>query len=127
MYIARGSFRDYSTMEELLKIPPPLQTKMYELHWDPQVLDKPLYDCQEGEIEKANLFSMRLSALCRHYAIIDGDKEAFYRRAIHNFNITAFNGKERWTAYNFSRRVYDKFGPLHLAGKKALLRLIQIP
>jgi hypothetical protein len=31
----------------------------------PQVLDKPLYDSQVGEIEKANLFAMRHSTPCR--------------------------------------------------------------
>jgi hypothetical protein len=32
MCIARGSFRDYTTMEELLEIPPPPEKEMYELH-----------------------------------------------------------------------------------------------
>ncbi len=49
-----------------------------------------------------------------HYAKIDGDKTAFYRHAIHSFDFTALNGKERWTTYKFTRAVYDKFGPLHL-------------
>jgi hypothetical protein len=29
------------------------------------MLDKPFYDSEEGEIEKASLFSNRFSALCR--------------------------------------------------------------
>jgi hypothetical protein len=65
MCIARGSFRDYTTMEELLAIPPPPEKEMYELHWKPRVLNKPFYERKGGEIEKANLFATRLSALCR--------------------------------------------------------------
>lgn len=52
-------------MEELLEIPPPPEKEMYQLHWDPWALDKPFYDSQVSGIEKANLFAMRLSALCR--------------------------------------------------------------
>jgi hypothetical protein len=29
-------------MEELLAIPPPPEKEMYELHWKPRVLNKPL-------------------------------------------------------------------------------------
>jgi hypothetical protein len=49
-----------------------------------------------------------------HYAIIDGDKETFYRHAIYSINITNLDGKERWATYNFTRKVYDEFAPLHL-------------
>ena len=65
MCVARGAFQHYSTMEELLEIAPPPEMQMHHLEWDPRVLDKPFYDSQEGEIEKANLFAKRLSALCR--------------------------------------------------------------
>ncbi len=49
-----------------------------------------------------------------HYALIDGDNASFYRYPIHKFDITALNGKDRWTAYNFTRNVYDMFVPIHL-------------
>jgi hypothetical protein len=49
-----------------------------------------------------------------HYAKINGNKETFHRHPIHRFDITALNGKERWTTYNFTRKVYDEFVPLHL-------------
>ena len=60
-----------------------------------------------------------------HYAIIDGDKETFYRHAIRNFDFTDLYGKERWTTYNFTRKVYDKFGPLHL--KRIQSAIAQLP
>jgi hypothetical protein len=49
-----------------------------------------------------------------HYAIIDGDKETFYRHAIYNIDITNLDEKERWATYNLTRKVYDEFAPLHL-------------
>ena len=42
-----------------------------------------------------------------HYALIDGLKTSFYRHTIHKFNITAIEGKEKWTTYNFTIAVYN--------------------
>jgi hypothetical protein len=41
MCVARGAFRDYSTMEELLKIAPPPGMQMNHLYWDLWVLGNP--------------------------------------------------------------------------------------
>jgi len=49
-----------------------------------------------------------------HYAQVKDEKTFFYRHLIHSFDFTALQGKERWTTYNFTRAVYDKFAPLHL-------------
>jgi len=49
-----------------------------------------------------------------HYALIKADKATFYRYPIRSFDFTFLNGKERWIAYNFTRKVYDKFAPMHL-------------
>lgn len=46
-----------------------------------------------------------------HYALIDGDKTTFYRHPIHTFDFTALDGKEKWTAYKFTKNVYDKHKP----------------
>jgi hypothetical protein len=42
-----------------------------------------------------------------HYAIIDANKTTFYRHPIHTFDFTALDGKEKWTAYKFTKNVYD--------------------
>ncbi|OBT47399.1 hypothetical protein VE00_02152 [Pseudogymnoascus sp. WSF 3629] len=42
-----------------------------------------------------------------HYPIIDGNKTTFYRHLIHEFSFTALDGKEKWTAYKFTKNVYD--------------------
>ena len=46
-----------------------------------------------------------------HYPVIDGDNGSYYRHAIHKFDITARDGKDKWTAYKFTRNVYDIFVP----------------
>jgi hypothetical protein len=42
-----------------------------------------------------------------HYPMIDGNKTSFYRHAIYTFNFTALDSKEKWTAYKFTKNVYD--------------------
>lgn len=49
-----------------------------------------------------------------HYALIGKDKSTFHRHLVHNFNFTVYEGKDRWTAYNFIRKLYDHFAPIHL-------------
>lgn len=49
-----------------------------------------------------------------HYSLIDGNVASFHRHLIRKFDITDQDGKERWTAYKFTRNVYDKFVPIHL-------------
>ena len=49
-----------------------------------------------------------------HYPIIDGDKTTFYRHTIKKFDFTSEEGKEKWTAYKFTKNVYDVWMPTHL-------------
>lgn len=49
-----------------------------------------------------------------HFAVIDGPKTTYYRHQIHTFDFTALDGKERWTAYKFTRNLYDMWMPTHL-------------
>lgn len=46
-----------------------------------------------------------------HYLVIEGTKTTFYRHSIHEFSFTALNGKEKWTAYKFTKNVYDIWMP----------------
>jgi len=48
-----------------------------------------------------------------HYPIIDEKKTTFYRHPIHEFSFTALDGKEKWTAYKFTKNVYDIWMPTH--------------
>ncbi|KAM5451727.1 hypothetical protein MaudCBS49596_003554 [Microsporum audouinii] len=48
-----------------------------------------------------------------HYPIIDGEKVTYYRHTIHKFDFTSLEGRERWTSYNFTLNVYDRWAPSH--------------
>jgi hypothetical protein len=49
-----------------------------------------------------------------HYPVIDGKKTTFYRHPIKEFSFTSEDGKERWTAYKFTKNIYDVWMPTHL-------------
>ena len=49
-----------------------------------------------------------------HYALIDDDQTTYYRHLIRTFDFTEQDGKEKWTAYRFTRNVYDIWMPTHL-------------
>lgn len=49
-----------------------------------------------------------------HYAIIEEDKTTFHRHLIHEFSLKALDGKERWTAYKFTKNIYEVWMPLQL-------------
>ncbi|KAF7955067.1 uncharacterized protein EAE97_000326 [Botrytis byssoidea] len=49
-----------------------------------------------------------------HYPVIDEGKTTFFRHPIHTFDFTALDGKEKWTAYKFTKNIYDIWMPIHL-------------
>ncbi|KAK0890678.1 hypothetical protein LTR57_025045 [Friedmanniomyces endolithicus] len=50
-----------------------------------------------------------------HYPVIEGKNTAFYRHPIRKFDFTEQDGKEKWTAYRFTKNVYDVWMPTHFA------------
>ncbi|KAK3399360.1 hypothetical protein B0T20DRAFT_409922 [Sordaria brevicollis] len=48
-----------------------------------------------------------------HYPVITGKDIKYYRHPIHNFSFTILEGKEKWTAYRFTKNVYDMWMPKH--------------
>lgn len=62
MFVGKGAFQDYETMEDLLDLEP-LEKEMSRLEWDPSVLDTPLYRRKDGGIESAGVFGRRCRAL----------------------------------------------------------------
>jgi hypothetical protein len=50
-----------------------------------------------------------------HYAVLDGPKTTFYRHPIKTFDFTGEEGKDKWTAYKFTKNVYDIWMPTHLS------------
>lgn len=49
-----------------------------------------------------------------HYPIINGKDTTYYRHPIRDFSFTELDGKEKWTAYKFTKNVYDTWMPTHL-------------
>ena len=60
-----------------------------------------------------------------HYPIIDKDKMMFYRHPIRTFDFTELDGKEKWTAYKFTKNLYDIWMPKYL--KKICSAIDKIP
>ncbi|KAK3616859.1 hypothetical protein LTR56_025674 [Elasticomyces elasticus] len=50
-----------------------------------------------------------------HYPVIEGKNTAFYRHPIRKFDFTEQDGKEKWTAYKFTKNVYDVWMTTHFA------------
>jgi hypothetical protein len=53
----------YKTMEVLLDLEPLLDDEMYQLEWDPTILDVPFFQRSTGEVDTASVFSRRLRDL----------------------------------------------------------------
>lgn len=49
-----------------------------------------------------------------HYPVIEGPKTTFYRHPIHKYDFTALEGRDKWTAYKFTKNIYDLWMPDHL-------------
>ena len=60
--LANNAFRDYKTIDEVLALEPP-DGEMYQLEWEPSVLNTSLYQDAEGQIDAASEFSTQLRAL----------------------------------------------------------------
>ncbi|KAL8295050.1 hypothetical protein RB601_003562 [Gaeumannomyces tritici] len=48
-----------------------------------------------------------------HYPVIDGKDTKYYRHPIRKFDFTESDGKDKWTAYRFTKNVYDTWMPAH--------------
>ena len=49
-----------------------------------------------------------------YYPVIDRDTTTFYRYPVHKFDFTALDGRDKWTAYKFTKNVYDVWMPTYL-------------
>lgn len=48
-----------------------------------------------------------------YYPVINEEDTKYYRHPIHKFDFTAMEGKEKWTAYQFTKNIYDAWMPAH--------------
>ncbi|KAH6884972.1 hypothetical protein B0T10DRAFT_98793 [Thelonectria olida] len=73
---------------------------------------------REGEVDRQILaFSIshdhRSVRIYGHYPVVDGKNTKYYRHPIHTYDFTALDGKEKWTAYRFTKNIYDTWMPAH--------------
>ncbi|KAK5708899.1 hypothetical protein LTR17_020262 [Elasticomyces elasticus] len=50
-----------------------------------------------------------------HYPVTEGKNTAYYRHPVRKFDVTEQDGKEKWTAYKFTKNVYDVWMTMHFA------------
>ncbi|KAJ3576917.1 hypothetical protein NPX13_g3547 [Xylaria arbuscula] len=60
-----------------------------------------------------------------YYPVIDGKEAKYYRHPIRKFFFTELDGKEKWTAYQFTKNVYDTWMPDHF--KRICSAIDQLP
>lgn len=60
-----------------------------------------------------------------HYAVIGESKTTFYRHAIKKFFFVTEEGLDKWTAYKFTKNIYDIWMPKHL--KRICSAIEQLP
>ncbi|KAH8745559.1 hypothetical protein F5883DRAFT_702485 [Diaporthe sp. PMI_573] len=58
-------------------------------------------------------------------ATLEGKDTKYYRHPIHTFDFTTLDGKEKWTAYRFTKNVYDTWMPTHF--KRITSAIDQLP
>ncbi|RDA95185.1 hypothetical protein CP533_1851 [Ophiocordyceps camponoti-saundersi (nom. inval.)] len=59
------------------------------------------------------------------YPVLDGKKTEYHRHPIHRFDFTALEGKEKWTAYRFTKNIYEVWMPQHF--RKICAVIDQLP
>ncbi|KPM42309.1 hypothetical protein AK830_g4256 [Neonectria ditissima] len=74
---------------------------------------------REKEVDRQILaFSIshdhRLVRIYGHYAVIRGKDTRYYRHPVRTFDFTELDGKDKWTAYSFTRNIYEIWMPVHL-------------
>lgn len=50
-----------------------------------------------------------------YYPAMEEKETKYYRHPIHTFDFTTLDGKDKWTAYRFTKNVYDLWMPSHYA------------
>jgi hypothetical protein len=56
-----------------------------------------------------------------HYPVIEGKDTTYYRHPIHKFDFIALEGREKWTAYKFTKNVYDTWMPAHFKRLRSVI------
>ncbi|KID98639.1 hypothetical protein MAJ_05295, partial [Metarhizium majus ARSEF 297] len=85
---------------------------------------------REGEVHRQILaFSIshdhRSVRIYGHYPVLEGKDTTYYRHLIRTFDFTELDGKEKWTAYRFTKNIYELWMPSHF--KRICSAIDQLP
>lgn len=85
---------------------------------------------REGEVHRQILaFSIshdhRSVRIYGHYPVLEGKDTTYYRHPIRTFDFTELDGKEKWTAYRFTKNIYELWMPSHF--KRICSAIDQLP
>ncbi|KJZ69510.1 hypothetical protein HIM_11107 [Hirsutella minnesotensis 3608] len=70
-------------------------------------------------------YDHRLVRIYGHYPVIQGKDIKYYRQPVRTFDFTELDGKDKWTAYRFTKNVYDIWMPQHF--KRICSAIDQLP
>jgi hypothetical protein len=62
-----------------------------------------------------------------HYPVISGIDTKYYRHPIRKFDFTELEGKDKWTAYRFTKNVYDIWMPKHFENICSAIDNLDVP
>jgi hypothetical protein len=89
IFISKGACRLFKTMESLLELEPPAGDEMYEVEWDPSILNEPFFQKGSGDIDTASVYSRRLRDLgFRANYIVPPTNHDFRAEGLHLIGIT---------------------------------------
>lgn len=79
MFLVRGAFKDYKTLDEVLSLKP-AKGEMQKLEWEKDMLDKPVFRNGDGGMQSANAYCRRLRELGKRKAYRDPPRNHDFRR-----------------------------------------------
>ncbi|OMP83420.1 hypothetical protein BK809_0004801 [Diplodia seriata] len=98
----------FKNLEPLIESVDELWTKAIPLHRD---LPRPKPNFSVGS--RSWSFTEKQLEKLKVLGVASNDKTKYYRHKIRTLYLTDQNGKERWTAYKFTKNVYDNWMPPH--------------
>jgi hypothetical protein len=69
----------------------------------------------------------RLVRIYGYYPVVTGEDITYYRHPIHEFSLIALDGKEKWTAYRFTKNIYAIWMPNHFKRICSVIDQIPVP
>ena len=101
-------------------------SQAYELRQENQALPRP--EDLHGKILAFSIsHNHEVVKIYGHYALIDGNKTTFHRHLVHACFFEVASGREKATAYKFTRETYNTFVPPHLERIRNLVALLPKP